>query len=480
MRIAACLYVRNEAKLVAEWIAYHAAIGVNHFIIYDNLSSDGTLQTITRCSAVFPITIIRWSVQTKYAHQEAFEHCIRSFRFIHDWILFVDADEFVVPVRDGSLPAFLAHMEGASGVACNWAMYGSSGHVDDPSGLMISNFCRRAADNFEPNRHTKMIVRPHLVRHVLLSHYFEMDGPLVSPDGTRQTWESLGLIEKQADLSICRVNHYFVRSRKQWEAKMQRGYRDFVRPEDEFARYDRNEVLDESACDHAQATAAGLAALQSVPEDFNVIAPERAYPEPFSKGSPEWLALPATTRPIGYEPTAQEISFDAEYYLRENPDVASSQVDPAEHFWAHGIFEGRNPNGFFDTVWYRQAYPDAASHLQPAFIHYLELGMRQGRRPNGKLPSPRPSGPPAANSGGGLDWQGRFVSKLRRVHVQHRFWTDDLLLAEDGRFCHASHGSMGWYQLSADQLVVKWDKYPEDRFVRRGDMFVDFALIDAG
>jgi glycosyltransferase involved in cell wall biosynthesis/Tfp pilus assembly protein PilF len=36
--------------------------------------------------------------------------------------------------------------------------------------------------------------------------------------------------------------------------------------------------------------------------------------------------------------------FDAEWYLRRNPDVARSGMDPLEHFLLHGLKEGRKPN----------------------------------------------------------------------------------------------------------------------------------------
>src|SRR5258705_443067 len=36
--------------------------------------------------------------------------------------------------------------------------------------------------------------------------------------------------------------------------------------------------------------------------------------------------------------------FDAEWYLKRNPDVAQTGTDPLEHFLRHGLQEGRAPN----------------------------------------------------------------------------------------------------------------------------------------
>lgn len=48
MKTAVCAIVRNEARYMVEWVAYYAAIGVDAFIIYDNGSTDDTVDAITR------------------------------------------------------------------------------------------------------------------------------------------------------------------------------------------------------------------------------------------------------------------------------------------------------------------------------------------------------------------------------------------------------------------------------------------------
>jgi hypothetical protein len=375
---------------VAEWIAYHAAIGVDHFIIYDNMSEDGTSDVIARCSVLYPTTIIQWSVQTKFAHQEAYEHCVRSFRLVFDWIVFVDVDEFVLPVRDGTLPAFLATLRDASAVACPWAMFGSSGHDQEPAGLTIDAYTGRAPEEFGPNRHTKMIVRPHLVRQVHLSHYLEMDGWIAAPDGSVQQWESPGLMAHVPDLSICRVNHYFTRSRAQWMRKIERGYRDIVRLSEDFDLYDRNEVQDEVIRQYSGAVRKALDHLGTIPICFSWIDPARGS-EAHPKGSPEWHALPPTMTRIPYVPHPAELSVDPAWYGSHNPDVVAAGLGPLEHFWTNGAAENRDPNPYFDTAWYLRTYPDAAQYRRPAFLHFIEVGAASGNRPNGRMPFSHPS-----------------------------------------------------------------------------------------
>jgi hypothetical protein len=44
---------------------------------------------------------------------------------------------------------------------------------------------------------------------------------------------------------------------------------------------------------------------------------------------------------------ALQTRFDAAFYLRHNPDVARSGVDPLAHFLAIGWREGRDPSAAF-------------------------------------------------------------------------------------------------------------------------------------
>lgn len=71
--------------------------------------------------------------------------------------------------------------------------------------------------------------------------------------------------------------------------------------------------------------------------------------------------------------------FDAEWYLRKNPDVADSAMDAAEHYVRAGAFEGRDPGPDFDTMAYYLANADVAEAGWPALVHFLLKGQSEGR-----------------------------------------------------------------------------------------------------
>ncbi|MFV3129877.1 RHS repeat domain-containing protein [Niveispirillum sp. KHB5.9] len=78
-------------------------------------------------------------------------------------------------------------------------------------------------------------------------------------------------------------------------------------------------------------------------------------------------------------PTITSDCFDAQYYLRSNPDVAAAGVDPYTHFMSYGWVENRNPSSFFNTEGYKNAYNITTNPL----YHYVNTGWIQNKDPSG-------------------------------------------------------------------------------------------------
>lgn len=73
--------------------------------------------------------------------------------------------------------------------------------------------------------------------------------------------------------------------------------------------------------------------------------------------------------------------FDAEWYVREYPDVAKSGLSPVEHYLRIGSVLGRSPGPEFDAAWYLSKYPDVAAAAVDPLLHYLDHGQHEGRQP---------------------------------------------------------------------------------------------------
>ncbi len=80
---------------------------------------------------------------------------------------------------------------------------------------------------------------------------------------------------------------------------------------------------------------------------------------------------------------SQSEYFDAEWYLRNNLDVAYSSLDPIEHFILFGANEGRDPSPKFSCKCYCSENPDVAQSNVNPLIHYLKHGIKEERKFSG-------------------------------------------------------------------------------------------------
>ncbi|MFZ1108343.1 MAG: glycosyltransferase family 2 protein [Rhodomicrobium sp.] len=95
MRIAACLNVLNEVELIERCILHLKKVGVDHILICDMFSTDGTEKIIEKYLSQ-DVSILRLGIETpspEYYRKQS--DAIRQLNA--DWVLFLDADEFVLP-----------------------------------------------------------------------------------------------------------------------------------------------------------------------------------------------------------------------------------------------------------------------------------------------------------------------------------------------------------------------------------------------
>lgn len=272
MRCAVCLYVRDEEHEIAEWLAYQHIIGFDTCIVYDNGSTDRTAQIVLEASLNQDVRFVEWPCLEPMAQVLCYEDCIKRFGAEFDWIAFFDVDEFLVLNSAIHLKEFLAAHDPVSAIAINWAFFGSNGHQERPSQLVIEAFTRRAPRDFEPNRQFKTVARPGPIKSFINMHLFKMDGLYSRPGGGGFTLHSPGAMIEDADYQYCQLNHYFTRSRQHWESKAKRGYRHGrVRTESEFAFYDRNDEEDLRAASVAPLVRRQMASYRPVPS-FTIIS----------------------------------------------------------------------------------------------------------------------------------------------------------------------------------------------------------------
>lgn len=73
-------------------------------------------------------------------------------------------------------------------------------------------------------------------------------------------------------------------------------------------------------------------------------------------------------------------AFDAKFYQRNYPGVASTEDAALSHYITTGWREGRWPNPDFDTAFYLAANPDVTASGCNPLLHFLLHGAYEGRR----------------------------------------------------------------------------------------------------
>lgn len=137
--ITICAIFKNEALYLKEWIEYHLIIGVEHFFMYNNNSSDDYLSILQPYIDRGIVTLIDWPYQQ--GQMKAYIDCINNRRSESKWIGFIDLDEFIVPNKDNNICDFLKKFENRPAVKLYWQLFGSSGKIDrDRTGLVTEDF----------------------------------------------------------------------------------------------------------------------------------------------------------------------------------------------------------------------------------------------------------------------------------------------------------------------------------------------------
>ena len=243
LSLTAC--IKNEEHYIQEWLCYYKAMGVERFYIFNNNSTDRTEEKIKQLSFARKIKIIPHNPSVKDIQGVAFVNSYKMYAKKTEWMIYCDGDEYFMPTEKQDLRTYIDQYKKYSGFGASWRIYGSSGHILRPRGTALENYVHRANDEWDPNYHVKVIVKPKEVISYLTPHLFETVKGVVNENGEKLDEKMRGRTTSTPAKTI-RVNHYFNRSYEDWIDKRRRGRATVKekRPLEMFDIYDRNEVYD--------------------------------------------------------------------------------------------------------------------------------------------------------------------------------------------------------------------------------------------
>lgn len=209
---------RDEAVYLKEWVEFHRIVGVERFFLYDNFSVDDHREVLAPYLDEGIVVLREWPVFP--GQIPAYDDALRRHRSESRWIAFIDLDEFLFSPTGEPLPEILREYEEHPGVLANWAVFGSSGHLIRPPGLVIESYTRRMDPEDGPQQ-SKTILDPSRAERCGGAHFFlYQDGVGYAVDELHRP-VPYGRTSSLAFDKV-RVNHYYSKSIAEGKAKLER------------------------------------------------------------------------------------------------------------------------------------------------------------------------------------------------------------------------------------------------------------------
>ena len=138
--LSVCAIFKDESLSMREWIEYHHLIGVDHFYLYNNNSTDRSVEILQPYIERGLVTLINWKMPPP-CQAEAYNHCKEHFYDESNWIAFIDLDEYICPRRMMNMKEWLEPYESYPSLVIYWKMFGSAGQVEhDPNRLITEQY----------------------------------------------------------------------------------------------------------------------------------------------------------------------------------------------------------------------------------------------------------------------------------------------------------------------------------------------------
>ena len=138
-KVSLCGIFKNEGKFLDEWIQYHLVIGIEHFYLYNNNSSDNYLKILQPYIDQGVVDLIEWPFD--HSQMKAYEHCYLKHKNETNWLTFLDVDEFVCPISTDNIQSWLLNYKNYPGVAVYWRQFGSNGRlIHDTNQLVLEQY----------------------------------------------------------------------------------------------------------------------------------------------------------------------------------------------------------------------------------------------------------------------------------------------------------------------------------------------------
>lgn len=211
-QLAISAMIQNEGEWLKEWIEYHRLVGVEHFYLFDNASTDHTVEILKPYINKGLVELFHFATigenQAEYLkiQQYLMRESVRIAAKKVKWLALIDADEYIVPLQKKSIIKVLKKYEKYGGVYVNWLCFGTSHVQKIPEKTLMIDVLHQCA--VSPVPVGKSIVRPERIANCTSPHYMEYRPPFFQVNTNHQTFK-----HNQCPLATDQllIYHYYTR-----------------------------------------------------------------------------------------------------------------------------------------------------------------------------------------------------------------------------------------------------------------------------
>ncbi|KAL3152497.1 hypothetical protein ABBQ32_001532 [Trebouxia sp. C0010 RCD-2024] len=225
---ALCVAAKDQHLDIDEWVVHHQKLGAGRIYVYDDNSDPPMRDQLQRHiqSGLVDYHFIGRDNHTTIERPQlwVYNECIQQYRNRHKFIAFIDVDEFLF-LRDpsfASMPALLRQYEDYGGLAVNWILFGSSGHIHRPKGGTLANYWKCVPLSHPENLHVKTIANMKYVAHTSgTPHFFFYNEGKAAVNEKFEVVEGARTHKNMIDRVA--IYHYVTKSKEEFGSKTARG-----------------------------------------------------------------------------------------------------------------------------------------------------------------------------------------------------------------------------------------------------------------
>lgn len=215
---AVCTIIKDEHKILDEWIQHNIGLGFSKIYLFEDV---GSLSHEEICSKYEQVILERIE-DTNYLKYKTTDYgswrqtammnmFLNEYRICADWVAFIDVDEFIVFDVSYDLKKLIYEFRNENGIYLYWKNFGANGLIESVDGKTVEVYTKEAC----------IIKRDYMWAYKSLVNLNRIELMMLNPHAIKNGVNTLGI----ATTSIwcyhkCHINHYITKSFNDYAEKM--------------------------------------------------------------------------------------------------------------------------------------------------------------------------------------------------------------------------------------------------------------------